>query len=1649
MGLIFDVYTDDVYKEIHLPSIDNADYTLVLSAEQYDLSADIRLFMEVIDGKWLLKSSTEQVMYAGRMVSNLSLDDGQILQLTKCGIAILIRHADKQMQAFQKYVIDSDATIMIGKDPNLDISCPELKALSLLHAEIRYENGAGRLVDKSRNGIYLGSYRVRKSVELKFGDVLNMYGLTIVYLGFTLAVYCTSGIRVNSNQLVPLEFKIEDRTMANLSGQGKDMTVHISPRVIHKLNDGVEVIENAPQKKEGDKKPFWMSVLPSVTMVLPMILGYSMMGNGAMGMGLTISIGSALVGFIWANVNLRYARNTQKEQEMERLRRYSEYLIQCADRIREKFQYNRNALLEMYPSAQECCQYNENSSGLWTRKMSHSDFLFTRLGLGDMPFQVQINTPEVKFSMVDDELAERPRKIAENFRIMRDVPLGINLDEFGVVGLLYGDQKQRGIQLAQTMIAQVASSNSYTDVKIGILSVKENEDEDTWDELRWCPHIWNEDRTCRYIATSQSGINEILYELTQVLRKRTEKLNESHSMKRTTFSPHYLLIVDDPSILEGQLITKYLYESGRALGITTIIMAHNYEELPSACGVVVEKSEEFSGFYEVKEGGAERREVEFDTIEQDELARLMRNLSRLKVGENERSSDIPDSLTFFQMRNVKHLEELAVQDHWKKNRTFETMRAVIGQKAGGTDCYLDINEKYHGPHGLLAGTTGSGKSETLQTYILSLAVNFSPLDVGFFLIDFKGGGMANLFTGLPHIMGQISNLSGNQVRRAMVSIKSENTRREKIFHDFGVKNIDQYTKLVKNKDATIPMPHLLIIIDEFAELKKEEPEFMQELISVAAVGRSLGVHLILATQKPGNCVDDNIRSNSKFRLCLRVQTKEDSRDMLGKPDAAYLTQAGRCYLQVGSDEIYELFQSGWSGAPYQPTGEDNSDKAVLIDEQGKEIRFTSKQKNAKKEENLKTWIKKVLQSLRNACDTLEILPSSAVNREGEMAELTREAMKLLNSGGMTFQIYTDSPANKQRLEDVVCLLEDDFRPNDELATKVIAMFRMENKKLPEREEITQLDAVVDYLAKVAKQTGMENTQRLWMPELPRMLYLDKLEGYQENAVSQGKWKQHDKFSLAVPIGLIDMPAQQMQFPLMLDLSKNGHLIVAGGATSGKSTMIQSIFYALIHYYSPSEVNLYAIDFSSQMLCPFEHDAHVGGIVLEGEDDRIDKLFGMLASILAERKKQLRGGSFSQYIQQNGNVMPAVVFAIDGYASFQEKTNNRHEHILTELTRDAENYGIYIIISCNGFGTSQLQRGIARNMRQRICLELGEGYSEIMNVGHIDIYPEENTKGRGIVSHEGTILEYQTALSCVADNDYQRSEIIRAHCERLSKQWMGKKARKIPEIPENPVWENYSKTDEYLSMLKEKRYLPVAYYQENASLYGIDLSKTFCYLILGSSRSGKSTFLRNIACAAKDYGGKVVYLDGAEELEKKSAQFVGVDYISDENGRFQMTKEIILATNERNIRKKSLMDEGMDEEEIFQVMSKEFQPIFYMIGDLKGYMDALYSDSRKTYNHIEKIILKARLMNVYFFAALDESQLMLASGRMLYLNFIQDRQGVVLGKELNKQNLFSYQNIKYSEQGKRFKAGRAYAVSQEEPQNVDLIVIPNNKVIIAR
>ena len=1543
-------YSEKICREIHLSDTYDQEQDIVLKAAAFGLKRNIPLKFEVLGGSWTFRKSGYYNVSAGRTpYEGLPLSDGQVIRLQTCDgdqFVILVSSEKNGVAVYRKFYV-TGKQVLVGRDARNDLCMEFGSFIAGRHFLIDYSGRKAYLKTDSKNTVYKNNKIIRGTGELAFGDVISIFGLSLIYFGHIIAVRAVRETAVNRNVLTELSGeKGELRHSAAAGKREAETTVHISPRVFPQLFQDEEVIDNVPAKREEDKRPAWMTVLPPLTMVLPMLLGYLMLRGGMM-MGIVISVGSGIVGVSWAIINLSYARKTNREREALRLSRYSAYLADRNERIKYKYDYNRQALLGLYPDAETVSRYTARSAGIWARKPQEPDFLFLRLGTGEAPFQVQIKAPVRGFAMEDDDLAERPQRIAKYYEMMTGVPLGVNITEHSAIGILTDNMPERAYSIMQMLLAQIAANHSYTDVKIAAVYDRNSPYARYFRDFRWLPHVWNEERSFRFLASDQVERQEVFYELTQILRKRMEDLKESQ-IRKMSFIPHYVVFVEQTAMLEGEAVSHYLYRYGASLGFTVILFESAYQRLPDACSLVIEERRNFQGTYKISDEGNSYTPVRFDLISPGSVSAMAKRMCGFRVFQAEGNRDIPTTLTFFDMMGVRRPEELCALENWRRGRTYESMKVVIGQKAGGLNCYLDIHEKYHGPHGLMAGTTGSGKSETLQTYILSLAVNFSPRDIGLFIIDFKGAGMANLFKDLPHTMGHISNLSGNQIRRAMVSIKSENMRRQALFAQYGVNHIDQYTRLVKNHEAAELMPHLLIVIDEFAELKREQPDFMRELISISQTGRSTGIHLILATQKPAGTVDDNIWSNTKFKICLRVADKLDSNDMLHRPDAAYLTNPGRGYLQVGNDEIFELFQSGWSGAPYEEGVSDGTNAAVLIDLQGRE----------------------------------EKIPR--VRKEGG----------------------------------------------------------------PKK---TQLDAVVEYLAATAESSGMTNPHTLWMPVLPERITLEELPGFAEGAYHDGRYRQHEGgFELRALMGLADHPEAQKQFPLVLDFEKRGHLAVVGGVTSGKSTFLQTLVFSLITKYSPEELNIYIIDYSSQMLVPFEDDAHVGGVVTEGEDDRLKKLFVLIGGLLAERKRLIRGSNFSQYRLRGEQMLPAVLIVLDGYANFREKTADAFENELLELSRVAEGYGIYLAISCAGFGSGELQPKIADNIRQKICLELADKfrYGEALGSMRFDILPEENVRGRGLASLEEGILEYQTAAAVSAGSDMERADIIRECAKRMSDAWHGSRARTIPEIPEHPVWEDIAALPEYRERIRSRSALPLGWIQRDATLYYIRLDQTFCYLILGSPRSGKSTLLRTAALAASDTGGKVFLIDTDKRSEEQTAGLTKCTYAADAKSRFEAVKSLINITNERAPRRKELLQQGYDDEEIAARMAMEYPPAFFLIADLSEFLADAYRDIEgvgKLSPWIENIFEKGSLLNVFIIGAVGTDKVSSVSDKPAWFSFIKEKKGMLLGGELNRQSVFSYNNVPYKDQGKKWKAGFGFAVSSRDEREVDLVVLPQNKV----
>ncbi len=1605
--------------------------------------------MEVIDGNWYFRNGEDSIYTNGKEYAGKPLkaqDTYTLLSENGEELAVMVRTVESSFNVYDKFSIKGLNQVTIGSGAGNAVTYSAFYGgdpiISGNHAVFCRQQDRWVLSDQSANGVFVNDVRIHGSRVLDFGDRINIWGLRMVYLGDMLAIHQSANLKIDSSILRRFDFSLINHPSENEEdGPAEKTYYHRSPRNMESLDVGTIEIEAPPAPAEEAETPLLMLIGPSLTMMVPMMLGTGMAiissrmdgdsGGAYMYTGLITALFSGLLGAFWAVSNMNYAKKKTRQNETRRFDAYSEYLMKCSEEVKEKYTRSIRILNERYPSVEHVIGENGTlSDELWGRNRSHEDFMYHRLGVGSCPFQVTIAVPKEKFQLINDSLADKPQFIKESYKTLHDVPLGIDLEENTLIGIVGGEKKAGAYQVVYNLVAQLATQNCYTDVKMAFITrdVKYN-GQDAWSFTEWLPHVWSQNKKSRYVSLEASQASDVCFDLAQILRQRAEEASAPE--KGINFNPHYVLFVEDESLLEGELINKYLYGKEYRLGITTILMAEKYADLPNACECIIQNDSEYQGIFNVKSGRNNGVPVKFDSMNAKALRKIARMLANLEVNEVEVGGEIPGAVTFLEMYGVSTLKELNVLERWKKNRTYDNIKSLIGIKSGGQRCYLDLHERYHGPHGLVAGTTGSGKSETLQTYILSLALNFSPDDIGLFIIDYKGGGMGNLFSALPHTLGQISNLSGNQVQRAMVSIKSENVRRQRIFNENGVNNINAYTRLYKNGEAREPIPHLFIIIDEFAELKREQPDFMRELISVAQVGRSLGVHLILATQKPSGTVDENIWSNSKFKLCLRVQDSQDSMDMLHKPDAAYLTQAGRGYLQVGNDEIYEQFQSGWSGASYDDeTGSAKQVIAKLLTSTGRAGLVGNHMKTKRMEGAKLKWFTALYEAV-----------SGAENED------VAEYYRLLAQTGID---YTVNEHNSRLLRNFAelyyeaCSACGDGKKPEDICRYIMGVSESRKVKVPEMKEKTQLEAVVEYLGKVTEEAGYGRQQPLWLPVLPKSLPLSSLDGYVARTYGDGQWPvQEAHWELKAMVGLWDDPANQIQTPFILNFAQDGNHAVCGTSMSGKSTFLQTVVYSLIQRYSPDYLNLYILDFSSRMMEPFEEDVHVGGILYEGDLDTVGKLFHMLQSMIQERKALFRGGNYYQYVSKNGVVCPAIVVVIDNMANFREKTEEAFDDVLLQISRECTANGMYLLISGAGFNATEIPGKLGENIRRAVSLEMQDkyAYGDILRSMQVSTVPEPGVPGRGVAEADGVVLEFQTCVAVEASDDYNRVEQIQSQCQDMAALWKGRRARPIPVIPEKPIWPEFRALEEVQKQIDDISLLPMGYDLATAAVESIRLKQTYCYMVSGKKGTGKTNLLRILMRAASEKRGRVVVVEFNGVELGGEAEKLGVKYIRDAEDYYTfMNEELISAFQERNALRLSYKSQALEDDEIFTLMNRQYEPYFIFIADLVNYVEVLHRNE-KNYcmdGAMTNFLEKGSMQNIYFFAALNPDKTSSAAGDSVYESFVYYRTGVHLGGYADSLSHMEFPGMGYRELAAGDKPGCGLVSAGDNTQTIRIV-----------
>lgn len=711
-----------------------------------------------------------------------------------------------------------------------------------------------------------------------------------------------------------------------------------SPRLNLEIPEEKFKYEKIEDKEQAPKGGLLKAILPPVGMLVAGSAVTLMSGRNPMMMMATAL--ASLMTVTFTVTQYRTEKKDRLDRESHREEDYQAYLAKLTSQLGQAHRQENEIIHYQQPSPQELLKMIEKyDSRLYERMVNNKDFLQVSLGTGTQPSGLKVETDYT--SRDEDEWATHVKALVEKYSQQEDVPVALDLrnQTLGLIGNY--DVLKNTIS---NLYLQMAFFQSYRDLNF-ITLVPEKSYAKDWQQWRFLPHFKVQGINTRGIVHNAKSRDIILSSFYQIINSRKQELNAA-GREKPTFLPHFVFTIFDDSYLAGHGLNEFLAEEMSDLGVTVIWAKEDKKLLPETITALVEVKNQQAGVL-IQDNGLHLDKVykpypQLESKENFEV--VLRQMSSLEHMEVEKNA-IPERLSLLEQYLVETVEDLNISERWAQAEPSKSIASMIGWKGKKEFAFWDLHEQVHGPHAIVGGTSGSGKSEFLTTFLMGLAINFSPEDIGMLIIDWKGGGIADTLADLPHFMGSITNLDGAGTARALASINAELKKRQREFRKYGVSNIAGYTKLYRDrvnqkegvKYPSKPLPHLMLVSDEFAELKENVPEFLDELTSVARIGRSLGVHLILATQKPDGVVNDQIDANAKSKVALKMSDEANSKALIKTGDAAHITNAGRGYLRVGESEVYELFQSGYGGVDYNPhatTEEIKDERIYRVNESG-------------------------------------------------------------------------------------------------------------------------------------------------------------------------------------------------------------------------------------------------------------------------------------------------------------------------------------------------------------------------------------------------------------------------------------------------------------------------------------------------------------------------------------------------------------------------------------------------------------------------------------------------------------------------------------------------------------------------------------------
>ena len=995
-GFIIKLKNNYIYKESQI-SQDTDFYKIGM-----DLDCNMRFYRDSFPENFEIAFSRNSGQWIATCSSNVYIDLGDVRKLASIKIghgskfSAKYRSSDSELFSIE-FLIDFDfsrkkydrivdvstenkITIGNSNDYNLVLNSRyTINDFIVLHKE---KNNLRLSIGASSYGVY------HNGVLAKDGAVINNYDfISIADYSF---YYKQGTIRTSRNVKIN-SLRYKDEVLKDSYPKFNRNT-----RIKTIIDDEKIEILDPPEKPQKQKESLITRLLPSLIMIVAGIATMKVMSPFML-----ISSG---IGVVTAIFSIIENKKDFKENTEERIKKYNNYIDRKRKEIKKHRENEKKELEKKYiDSKKELHNIYVFSEDLFDRSKDDEDFLTVRLGTGNKKAIKEIDYKKQEKLEVEDDLQQIPEKLYNEYNKIPDVPIVCDLKEAGAIGIIGCDEDRYDI--FKNIVVDICARQFFSDINLFIVTLEENKEKIHW--ARLLPHTYNNQIKMRNIVYDDDGKNVIFEFLYKELTRREETKK---------FDVRYVVFLLDEYGFKSHPVSKFVGKA-KDLGVTFVFFGNDREDISQGCDFLIYLGQNQNADLVYTDDEKKTEHFIYRSITDSQINSVASILAPVYTEEISLESSLTKNISLFQLLNIIAVEDLDLTSRWKSSQVYKSMAAEIGVSKNGI-ISLDLHDKAHGPHGLVAGTTGSGKSEILQTYILSMATLFHPYEVGFVIIDFKGGGMVNQFKSLPHLVGAITNIDGKEINRSLKSIKAELQKRQRLFAQAEVNHIDKYIKKYKSGDVIEPLPHLIVIVDEFAELKADQPEFMKELISAARIGRSLGVHLILATQKPSGQVNEQIWSNSRFKLCLKVQDQQDSNEVLKSPLAAEIKEPGRAYLQVGNNEIFELFQSAYSGAPEKADESTVKEYTIYaMDDAGRKQKIFEKKKS--RVSGNTTQLDAVVRYVNDYCEknSIKKLPDICLPSLSKLIDFPKIEKVKTNSEALTAEVgIYDDPDNQYQGE---------------------------------------------------------------------------------------------------------------------------------------------------------------------------------------------------------------------------------------------------------------------------------------------------------------------------------------------------------------------------------------------------------------------------------------------------------------------------------------------------------------------------------------------------------------------------------------------------------------------------------------------------------